>query len=329
MNTDHESGSDLCPLLTLSFFFNIQQYDYIAIIPLLQVEKLRLGNNTLPECIQPISAGGKIETQAGWLQSSVGSVKNHPKFLLLCPCLHVPRYELSVLWNHGIYYPSPSVIISSLGYQVYWHSYLVQYAYTGASRTPNSKNLSLRRTDLLDLPGEVLTLSKLSKGFSSSHVWMWELDHKEGWAPKNWCFQILLLEKTLESPLDGSNQPILEEVNPEYSLEVLLLKLKLQYFGHLICRADLLENTLMQRKMEGRRRRGWQRMRWLDKITDSMHSMSLSKLQGVVKDREAWHAAVHGITKSWTWLSDWTIINRLQPVSQPEGLQWGKRDERV
>ena len=185
MNTDHESGSDLCPLLTLSFFFNIQQYDYIAIIPLLQVEKLRLGNYTLPECIQPISAGGKIETQAGWLQSSVGSVKNHPKFLLLCPCLHVPRYELSVLWNHGIYHPSPSVIISSLGYQVYWHSYLVQYAYTGASRTPNSKNLSLRRTDLLDLPGEVLTLSKLSKGFSSSHVWMWELDHKEGWAPKN------------------------------------------------------------------------------------------------------------------------------------------------
>ena len=158
---------------------------------------------------------------------------------------------------------------------------------------------------------------------------MWELDHKEGWAPKNWCFWILLLEKTLESPLDGSNQPILEEVNPEYSLEVLLLKLKLQYFGHLIWRADLLENTLMQRKIEGRRRRGWQRMRWLDKITDSVHSMSLSKLQEVVKDREAWHAAVHGITKSWTWLSDWTIINRLQPVSQPEGLQWGKRDERV
>ena len=158
------------PFTYIIFFFNIQQYDYIAIIPLLQVEKLRLGKNTLPECIQPISAGGKIETQAGWLQSLVGSFKNHPKFILLCPSLHVPRYELSVLWNHGIYHPSPSVIISSLGYQVYWHSYLVQYAYTGASRTPNPKNLSLRRTDLLDLPGEVLTLSKLSNGFSSSHV---------------------------------------------------------------------------------------------------------------------------------------------------------------
>ena len=149
MNTDRESGSDLCPLLSLSFF-NIQQYDYIAIIPLLQVEKLSLRKNTLPKCIQPISAGGKIETQAGWLQSSVGSFKNHPKILLLYPSLHAPCYELSVLWSHGIYHPTPSVIVSSLGNQVYCHSYLLQCAHTGASRTPNLKNLSLGRTELHD-----------------------------------------------------------------------------------------------------------------------------------------------------------------------------------
>ena len=103
-----------------------------------------------------------------------------------------------------------------------------------------------------------------------------------------------------------SNQSILREINPEYSLEGLMLKL--QYFGHLIRRTDSLEKTLILGTIEGRRRRGWQRMRWLDSITDSM-DMNSTKLQKIVKDRGAWCAAVHGVTKSQTWLSDWTTMS--------------------
>ena len=105
-----------------------------------------------------------------------------------------------------------------------------------------------------------------------------------------------------------SNQSILKEISPAYSLEGLMLKLKLQYFGHLMQRTDSLEKTLMPGKIEGRRRREWQSLRWLDGITDST-DMSLSEFQELMIGREAWHAAVHGITKSWTWLSDWTELN--------------------
>ena len=139
-----------------------------------------------------------------------------------------------------------------------------------------------------------------SYGFSNNHVWMWELDHKEGWMLKNWCFWTVMLEKTLESPLDSKIKP----VNPKGNQPLIVIgRTNAEAEGPILWpldeRVNSLEKNLMLGKTEGKRR-GWQRMRWLVSIMDSM-DMNFNKLG------EAWSTAVHWVTKSWTWLSDWTI----------------------
>ena len=153
--------------------------------------------------------------------------------------------------------------------------------------------------------------SSQSYGFSSSYVWMWDLDYKESWALKNWCFWTVMLEKTrVPWTARGSNQSILKEISPEYSLEGLMLKLKLQYFGHLMWRTNSFEKTLMLGKIEGRSKSGWQRMRWLVVIIDSM-AMNLIKLWELVMN---WEAAVLQSIGSQSAGHDWmTEVNKTSP----------------
>ena len=156
----------------------------------------------------------------------------------------------------------------------------------------------------------------IEKKLVKYHVWMWELDYKESWAQKNWCFWTVVLEKTLERPLDCKE---IQPVHPKGNQSWIFIGRTdaeaetTEYFGHLMQRTDSLEKTLMLGKIEGRRRKGRQRMGWLDGITDVMN-MSLSRIQELVMDREVWSAAVHEVSKSRTQLHDWAELKQFRQV---------------